>query len=69
MECIHAAAFGVQGAAGARGPARGAPGAVCSARCEGLGLTYYFWVGYTLVLLIWIDELDAGVITGVEPRL
>src|SRR5882762_11219170 len=30
--------FGVQGDAGARGLTRGAPGAICSARCESLGL-------------------------------
>src|SRR6266403_187016 len=29
--------FGVQGDAGARGLTRGAPGAICSARCESLG--------------------------------
>ena len=69
MECIPAAALECKELRTRRGRPGGAPGAECSARCEGLGLSYCFWVGYTLVLLIWIDELDAGVITGVEPRL
>lgn len=69
MECIPAAALECKELRARRGRPgeRLAPNAAPGARVW--ALVIYFWVGYTLVLLIWIDELDAGVITWVEPRL
>jgi hypothetical protein len=68
MECIQAAALECKalrarlGRPGERLAPYAAPGARAWALVITSGLIY-------LVLLIWIDELDASVITGVEPRL